>query len=375
MQIDMHYYGTYALARAAGLGRETAETISTASQYVDDATHGELDPHPDGTIFTIEKTSHHPWQLSAINDADDQRHVWVPFHFIPGGEGSTLEERLICRKNSQIARAVVDHALSRATRPYACELIGVTAHCYADTFSHYGFSGVSSKLNRVHPDSLDTLNDDPLVEEILGPKLKSFFEKFGHQGGLMTEYRAIVSEADQVLSSLNGHGALGHGAVAVYPDQPYLSWSFTYQYQGADGPVKRIERENAVDYMDACRALHDMFRRFSVARPDLADGTGGREFSEIEQCVADIIGFIGDSGARSKRWLKALQGGRLTGAPEKAPTPYDATFWRKRMTGLKDLPASSEAVRTTAYRFNQAAALHRSHLLRDLLPRHGIVVV
>ena len=36
MQIDMHYYGTYAMARAAGLNRETARTVATSSQFVDD---------------------------------------------------------------------------------------------------------------------------------------------------------------------------------------------------------------------------------------------------------------------------------------------------------------------------------------------------
>ena len=38
MQIDMHYYGTYALARAAGLQAEAAKVIATAAQYVDDNT-------------------------------------------------------------------------------------------------------------------------------------------------------------------------------------------------------------------------------------------------------------------------------------------------------------------------------------------------
>jgi len=37
MQIDMHYYGVYAIARLAGLRPEAARMIATASQYVDDA--------------------------------------------------------------------------------------------------------------------------------------------------------------------------------------------------------------------------------------------------------------------------------------------------------------------------------------------------
>ena len=37
MQLDMHFYGVYALARAAGLKPETAEIVACASQFVDDA--------------------------------------------------------------------------------------------------------------------------------------------------------------------------------------------------------------------------------------------------------------------------------------------------------------------------------------------------
>ncbi len=36
MQIDMHYYGVYTLARAAGVNREAAEVIATVAQFVDD---------------------------------------------------------------------------------------------------------------------------------------------------------------------------------------------------------------------------------------------------------------------------------------------------------------------------------------------------
>ena len=41
MQIDMHFYGIYALARAAGIKPDSAHTIAYASQFVDDALDGE----------------------------------------------------------------------------------------------------------------------------------------------------------------------------------------------------------------------------------------------------------------------------------------------------------------------------------------------
>lgn len=36
MQIDMHYYGTYAMALASGITRNAAKVIATAAQFVDD---------------------------------------------------------------------------------------------------------------------------------------------------------------------------------------------------------------------------------------------------------------------------------------------------------------------------------------------------
>ena len=36
MQTDMHYYGTYAMALAAGITRNTARVIAIAAQFVDD---------------------------------------------------------------------------------------------------------------------------------------------------------------------------------------------------------------------------------------------------------------------------------------------------------------------------------------------------
>lgn len=36
MQTDMHYYGTYAMARAAGLNQDTCRKIAYSAQFVDD---------------------------------------------------------------------------------------------------------------------------------------------------------------------------------------------------------------------------------------------------------------------------------------------------------------------------------------------------
>ena len=75
MDIDMHYYGTFALARAAGLDRNVAVRIATAAEFVDDSTTTEIIVHPDGARFRGEATAHHPTDLLPNNNLDDQMQV------------------------------------------------------------------------------------------------------------------------------------------------------------------------------------------------------------------------------------------------------------------------------------------------------------
>lgn len=58
MQEDIHYYGTYAMARAAGLRVEHAKIIAYAAQYVDDFTANNSEVHEDGGMFETVATAH-----------------------------------------------------------------------------------------------------------------------------------------------------------------------------------------------------------------------------------------------------------------------------------------------------------------------------
>ena len=47
----MHYYGTYAIARIAGLKPKDAKIIAYSAQFVDDSTHTDSEVHPDGGML------------------------------------------------------------------------------------------------------------------------------------------------------------------------------------------------------------------------------------------------------------------------------------------------------------------------------------
>jgi len=369
MDIDMHYYGTYALARAAGLAADVAQRIATAAEFVDDSTDTEVLVNPEGARFRGESTAHHPTDFVPNNDADDQIQVWLPFHFLPGAQGANQSQKLVCQKDSDIAKEMVAHHLNLCDAPYAVEMIGITAHVYADTFAHYGFSGVSSRVNRVTRGSIDLVNGDPIA-----PYVDRFFGKFGTQGGLLRNFRnSIATVVGNVAEDTTG--ALGHGSVATFPDQPYLEWSYQYELPNLQSGPHDVHRQNANDYMEAAEALYGMFRAFGDRRKELADQKGPMDFDKIQPAVRQIITLAADRDARIAAWLAALEEGKLSRDSDNALAKYDHQPWRNQTNMLAGLPQPQDASGIPVYHFHQAAALHKHYVLRELLPKNGIYVI
>lgn len=360
MQLDMHYYGTYAMARAAGLKPAVCKTIATCAQFVDDNAHSENIEFLDGGRVDIVATAHHVASISNI-DPKDQRRVWVPFHFLPGNQGDSFSERLLCRKDSDIAKEMVNHHLSKAKDSFGAHLIGIAAHVYADTFSHYGFSGVSSRRNKVENDSFEFDQAlEPEIKDYITGKAERFFRDYRVETGFLANVKSWLAETFS--------GALGHGAVATYPDRPYLKWSFEYEY-----PQKnRVRRDNPKTFLEGCAALHKMFSRFAKANPESAAGDGVN-FAEIKAKVKQIIEVQGKKQVRVDQWKKAARNGHIANGKYQIPD-YTAMAWLEEIANLNRSKDSRKVLQTDIYHFFQAAALHRNFILRDLLPRYDLVV-
>ncbi len=372
----MHYYGTYALARAAGLRADAARVIATAAQYVDDSIGlPQAVVHPDGARFHIDATSHHPFSLKGLvqnNNLDDQQLVWVPFHFFPGGNGDTQSQRLMCVRNSDYAQAMVKHHLAHDKLECWLELMGITAHVYADTFAHYGFSGVSSRCNRVVPTSIKTENfNDP--EDALG----RFFRKFGAQNAYENFRNKISSAVGQGATMLasDATGALGHGAVATFPDQPYLRWSYDYEMPEHSG-MKTMTRNNAEDYDAAAQALHGMFRNAANGDGGLyRDGPGLDFDAEVKPVIQRIIRTEAPTTDRIEVWKSHVRAGDFSKPGEEIP-PYDPQEWQQSVLDLAKLPRPQDATTKSAYRFHRAAKIHRDYVLQELLPEEmGVYLI
>jgi hypothetical protein len=353
METDMHYYGTLAMAIAAGIPRGDAETIAYAAQFVDDSTGCDSSEHKDhGLLYGI-STAHHPVQsfmdrigAKIREGTEEQRKIWVPFHFLPGGEGDSLSEKLLCIKNSSIAQEMLENNLETALKkPYGLELIGISAHVYMDTFSHYGFSGITSSFNRVKNKTVSFIRE-PLTAAYIRKKFKIFIEKH------------VVTRAAQSASKY-----LGHAGVACYPDRPYLLYRFDFDKPRPDHSVTS-ERDNSATFLEGCKYLHVFFSKFAQAK---YPGAGNRhDFNDIENAVRGIIACEADQKGRIKAWEDS---GLISNCPTCKPE-----IWEREKIMFSKNALSENGISTSAYRFHQAATFHRYYVLKDLLPAHGIAV-
>jgi uncharacterized protein DUF6765 len=347
MQTDMHYSGTYAMARAAGFVQNIAQTIATAAEFVDDSDEVDVTTS-DGFHIHAEPTAHHPTDMKENRDPEDQKRTWVPFHFIPGLQGSTVAEKLICVTDSPAAREVVAHTLDNLDKHFAIPLLGILAHSYADTFSHYGFSGISSPLNKVDPSSF-VFHTSGVIKEKLGTSFQNFAAKY-----------AIGPLANFAVQ-------LGHGSVATYPDQPFLTWEFTYTSPQRTSAL----RENPKTFLIGCRKLHETFvearKRMHGHYDDLQTY---RDFAAIEAAVRMILATEGGAEERAAAWNNAMKAGAISAISEEIPE-YDSSIFTSELSQLWAYDKNL-ALRTQVYLFLEAAEFHRDFILNELLPHNGV---
>lgn len=352
MQKDMHYFCTFAMARAAGIPVEDANTIAYASQFVDDSTRYDSEAHQDGGLLFGITTAHSPFEALVRSPGDhlskleDQRKVWVPFHFFPGGVGDTFYERIICVKDGELANEMFKNNLSVAlAKDYGLELLGITAHVYADTFSHYGFSGMSSLFNKVDQDSLGEKSDSIKNKDSMVSQAVEFVKDY------------VIGEGAEKFTA-----ALGHGPVSDFPDRPYAEWNFSYEIECPSRDLVS-SRKNYETFQEYCKNVHSYFSQF-------ADTHYGAKclitFDEMRAELEGLLRFEGELDEREAYWKASDLTAGIVG--------YDPKEWENDKKEFANGMTSRDGIATHIYKFHQAAAYHRYHVLKDMLPAHGIAV-
>lgn len=352
MQIDMHFYATYAVARLAGLSQESAQTVATAAQFVDDATDNNSEKNTNNEMLFAICTAHHLAQSAQISltHEDVHRLVWVPFHFFPAGQGETLEEKLVCQTDSGLVNQMFTNHLGASNKSFYLHLLGIASHVYMDTFSHYGFAGLCSPINEVDGSSINLhVQSDDTHSYIFNKALK-FWNKCEAE---------VMSLGGEI-----GSRGLGHGAVATYPDRPYLTWDFNYDSADYSRSMHSGARDNQATFWQAIVRLHE---KISAAIPHLSDQQTAPQ-PLPEQAIKAILAFEGGKEERVEKWQQFIQEHLGDGLVE-----YQGDEWNEQKTEFDSLPTPEHI--GDCYRFHQAASFHRWYVLKDLLPEHGIYVV
>ena len=148
MNIDFHYGVVYLVARIAGMTPVDAETVAHAGQYVDDSTTTGVLAFEGGETFERLPTAHKMLDDRNFDPKKDNA-VWAPFHFLPGNRGDELDDRVVCRPDSPVARRMVAAALATKSTDIGLHRLGIALHVYVDTWAHQGFCGTLSRNNVV----------------------------------------------------------------------------------------------------------------------------------------------------------------------------------------------------------------------------------
>ncbi len=368
----MHYAGTYAMAKLAGLNDESARIIANSAQFVDDATEeiAVIDEYS-GKFYASEVSARHTGTLEYFKKEHvhltsyiDQLNIWLPFHFLPGNNGDLLTQKLVCQTDSEIAQEMIQNHINYAIqlkengKPWGNYLVGLAAHVYADTFAHYGFSGVSSRRNLVAGNSIreyDNPNKDALVH-----LHKEKLEKCD----IFTNIKnAVLGSVGELSTDIDG-GTMGHPGVGVLPDLPYLVYEFQYEREDLlHGGQPTNHRNNPQTFLDACKRMHEYFSQY--AEESNQKGDGFRAFADVEKQIQEILGYREEyAKTRLKHWQEKSKDFWGIDIPD-----YEGISWQGNFIKLK---TREDVLASDAYRFYRASAHHKNVVLNEILPRHSI---
>lgn len=238
--------------------------------------------------------------------------------------------------------------------PFGLHLLGIAAHAYMDTFSHYGFSGFSSEYNKIvntsikaektyEYEKLHTRIDKILNNDILGHYLIDF----------------VKSDFAE-----SGESALGHGAVMSLPDMPFLEWEFDFELP-RPGNGAHSYRNNVEHFAKATKALYSKFVEFAKTKYD--GSIQAIPYDSFADDVLKVLKTVGRKPDRIKAWY-------YHGLLPEDSSEYCPEKWANEVSKFETLKTSKFGLNLDCYKFHQAATYHRYYVLKDLLPRYGIAV-
>ncbi len=312
MQTDFHFYCVAVLARAAGFSPDDALVLAYASQYVDDATEGDLIPiRVNGGEFRFDPVRTCYAGLATLETLgwSGEKKVFRPFHYLPPeafDPNAPAAFTFVTRSKSRFSRALLARALTepRKNRKRRLCRIGAALHTFADTWAHEFFSG------RMHGDEND-------VSSI------RVYDRAGDE---------IPSKAENIVYRMLPK--VGHGEALFLPDIAYKIW------ECERGSIDMtIRKDNADCCADCAKEIYRFLRGldepghktpWKSIEPKIRAlfASSWKEPSLAARWVLPLYYrySVEDLAERCKNWKREFDDW-FAGA--RRPYHYDKTAWRK----------------------------------------------
>lgn len=297
MQKDFHYDIIFALATEAGYRPGDANIIAYASQYVDDNTDREYtvsDAHGEFFVSFPERLgTSGDLYFPIISQAADitafnlgiQRHVFAPFHFLPGDNNVEIKGRKnpLCTTRGCKNATMLLNAAVKSKDLYA---IGVALHAYADTWAHERFSAFHEDWNRVNkgifkglPPNIGHAEVYHKPDEISETWVD---ERFGKQK-IDNRERALLA-AEQIFDFLNKGKADWKDLQAIF-EKSMAADNFSARTRLIRDVYPQIEEYDQDRWIN--EALQ--FRRDAseIPEPDVVSGTQVTRPRFVDICIKD----------------------------------------------------------------------------------------
>lgn len=325
MDVDFHYYATYAAAKFAGWNNTEAETIAYSAQFVDefDMSYGSSSepwcfatsqlPSPKLGAFRFDQINQQNGSSKirprrtvqntkeCMKSLHVRKDIWIPYHFLPGNYGNKKERDprhikregcsnknfdLLCRPFSPLAIAMINDLLDfnknhdGTNHDYLLQLVGLRMHVFADTWAHQDFVG----------DGVKAIND------CLG--YYNFIEKGEYLEQLNWDIPIIAKDKNmgyspnvQLPRAYLGHGRLGH-----FPDYSWCRYYYSPAWmQSGSSNVKMLVRDNPVVFQTAFFELVKVLYALKNKIPTYPNGItlplifGTNKVDEITNAVREAI--------------------------------------------------------------------------------------
>ena len=294
MKKDMHLHATFALALAAKFPVNEASLIARSALEVDKAFYRSPCNMLNGQTVDCSAVVDRVETIAGISSIQSyqQWSVWAPFHFIPALQGDSVELRMICGPSGPVFDGLLEWAnqtlpeeTEQEQRRRALVRLGVACHVICDSYSHSGFSGIFSKLNKVVPGSIsypDSVDDNIVQACLSADSQDSVHGLYG--------LAAMAGELGSILP-------VGHVlAAGSRPDIPFLVWQATFKKNRPEGST--VKFDNPSRFLNACEAIFKIFAEIGPNSPS------SKTWEDLCPEVKTRLGLNAEEKCRSKSWDK-----------------------------------------------------------------------